>query len=105
MTVIARKSHQSFPEFYTDYLTAHTDRTSRQLHFLGSTLALVFLAVLLLTGNALWLAAAVLPFYGFAWIGHLMFEKNRPASWRQPFYSFAAAWLLYWQLLSGQTSF
>ncbi len=105
MAVIAHKGHATFTEFYTDYLSGHTDRTSRELHFFGSTLAIFFLIALVLTGNVVWLVAAALSFYGFAWIGHLMFEKNRPASWRQPFYSFAAAWLMYWQLLTGQVSF
>lgn len=105
MTVIARKDHSTFAAFYADYLTEHTNRTSRELHFFGSTLAIFFVIALMLTGNMAWLLAAALSFYGFAWIGHLMFEGNRPASWRQPFYSFAAAWLMYWQLLTGQISF
>jgi hypothetical protein len=100
-----QQTHQSFAEFYAHYLTEHTDRTSRQLHFLGSTLALVFLAILALTANAWWLLAALASFYGFAWSGHFLFEKNWPRSFRQPLYSFASAWLMYWQMLTGQVSF
>lgn len=105
MTAIARKDYPTFAAFYADYLTGHTNRTSRELHFFGSTLALFFLIALVLTGNMVWLLAAALSFYGFAWIGHLMFERNAPLSWKRPFYSFAAAWLMYWQLLTGQISF
>ncbi|HTH43843.1 MAG TPA: DUF962 domain-containing protein [Oxalicibacterium sp.] len=98
-------SGQSFAAFYARYLTEHADRHSRQLHFLGSTLALVFMAMFLLTANAWWLLAAVVAFYGFSWSGHFLFEKNWPRSFRQPLYAFASAWLLYWQMLTGQVSF
>ncbi|ABR89344.1 Uncharacterized conserved protein [Janthinobacterium sp. Marseille] len=105
MSVIAQKTYQSFPEFYAAYLTGHSDRRSRQLHFLGSTLAIIFLTALALTGNVWWLLAAILSFYGLAWIGHFGFEKNRPSSLKQPLYSFAGSWLMYWQMLTGQISF
>jgi hypothetical protein len=105
MNVISQKTQQSFAEFYTSYLTDHTDRRSRQLHFFGSTLSIIFLALLALSGNAWWLLAAIASFYGFAWIGHFQFEKNRPRSFKQPVYSFLGAWLMYWQMLTGQISF
>lgn len=105
MSVIAHKTHQSFPEFYAAYLTEHSDRHSRQLHFVGSTLALIFLTLLLLSGNAWWLLAAILSFYGFAWTGHFVFERNRPRSFKQPLYAFFGSWLMYWQMLTGQISF
>jgi len=106
-TLTERTPHEatSFPAFHARYLAEHTDRTSRQLHFIGSTLALVFLILLALSGNAWWLLAAALAFYGFSWSGHFLFEKNWPRSFRQPFYAFASAWLMYWQMLTGQVSF
>jgi len=88
MSVIAQKTYESFPEFYAAYLTGHSDRRSRQLHFLGSTLAIIFLTALVLTANVWWLLAAILSFYGLAWIGHFGFERNRPSSFKQPLYSF-----------------
>lgn len=105
MSVITQKTYLTFSEFYAAYLTGHSDRRSRQLHFLGSTLAIIFLTALVLTGNAWWLLAAILSFYGLAWIGHFGFEKNRPSSLRQPLYSFIGSWLMYWQMLTGQISF
>lgn len=105
MRVITQKTRLSFAEFYACYLTEHANRTSRQLHFFGSTLSIICLTILVLTGNAWWLLAALLSFYGCAWIGHFKFEKNRPRSFKQPFYSFIGAWLMYWQMLTGQISF
>jgi hypothetical protein len=105
MALAARKRHETFAEFYPFYLTEHANRTCRQLHFVGSTLTLVCLAILLLSGNPWWLLAALACGYGFAWIGHFWFEKNRPASFKQPLYSFMGDWVMYWQMLTGQISF
>lgn len=77
----------SFREFYPFYLSEHANRTSRRLHFLGTGLfgstALFGLA------TQRWLLAAVSPIFGyaFAWIGHFFFERNKPATFRHPFYS------------------
>ena len=97
--------HTSFAGFYPYYLTQHADRTCRRTHFIGSTLALASLAMLAMSGNWWWLVAALLCGYGGAWIGHFVFEKNRPASFAQPLYSFRADWVMYWQMLTGKLSF
>lgn len=81
------------------------NRTCRRLHFVGSTLALACLAALLVTGNFLFLLAGLLCGYGLAWIGHFVFEKNRPASFRQPLYSFMGDWAMYWRILTGKIPF
>ena len=83
----AAKKYASFAEFYPFYLSEHSDPICRRLHFAGSTLALVCLVALIVTRNPWWLAAGLLCGYGFAWIGHFAFEKNQPASFRQPLFS------------------
>lgn len=105
MSVITGKRYGTFAEFYPFYLTEHSNRTCHQLHFAGSTLALFSFAALVLTGNWWWLLVGLGCGYGFAWLGHFGFEKNRPASFRQPLYSFMGDWVMYWQMLSGQISF
>jgi len=102
---LQHKKYTNFAEFYPSYLSEHANRTCRQLHFAGSTLALLSLTLMLLTHNLWWLAVALACGYGFAWVGHFRFEKNRPASFRQPLYSFMGDWVMYWQLLTGQLSF
>ena len=97
------KKHDSFAEFYPFYLTEHSDRTARRLHFLGLLLALVCLVMLIATGHWLWLPLVFVCGYSFAWIGHYFFEKNQPASFRQPLYSFMGDWKMFWQMLTGKT--
>jgi hypothetical protein len=105
MSTILEKRYPSFAEFYPAYLSEHSNRVCRELHFAGITLALFSLAALVLTGNPWWLLAGLGCAYGFAWIGHFGFEKNQPASLKQPLYSFVADWVMYWQMLTGQISF
>jgi hypothetical protein len=95
----------SFADFYPFYLNEHRDRTCRRLHFIGSTVALLCLATLLVTGNAWWLLAALVSGYAFAWVGHFAFEKNRPATFRHPFYSLMGDWVMYADILRGKIRF
>jgi hypothetical protein len=60
------KKYTTFREFYPFYLSEHSNRTCRRLHFLGSTLALVCLVLLVATGNPWWLAAGLVAGYGCA---------------------------------------
>jgi hypothetical protein len=47
----------SFAEFYPYYLSEHSDRTCRRLHFVGTSLALALIFTTLLGRNPwLWLA-------------------------------------------------
>ena len=92
----------SFAEFYPFYLTQHADRICRRTHFIGSSLALASLARFVISGNPWWILAALVMGYGGAWIGHFVFEKNRPASFAQPLFSFRADWVMYWQMLTGK---
>ena len=97
--------YSSFAEFYPFYLSEHANRTTRRLHFVGSSLALLCLLALVFTGNAWWLVGAALAGYGFAWFSHLTVEKNRPATFRFPLYSFMGDWVMFWQMLTGRIAF
>ena len=92
----------SFREFYPFYLSEHANRTSRRLHFAGSFGVLALVVVAVLRSDARWLLAALPCGYGFAWIGHFCFEKNRPATFRHPFYSLAGDWVMFKDILTGR---
>ncbi len=95
----------NFRDFYPFYLSEHRNRTCRRLHFIGSVLVLSALAAAILTADARWLIAMPLIGYGFAWIGHFVFEKNRPATFRYPFYSLLGDWVLFKDILTGRIHF
>ena len=69
----------SFEEFWPYYVSQHRNKTCRQLHFVGTSIAMGCLAVSPFYPPAA--LAAPVAGYGFAWIGHFVFEKNKPASW------------------------
>jgi len=96
----------NFRDFYPFYLGEHSDRTCRRLHFAGSTGVLTILVLVLAQVlPPIWLLAMPLCGYGFAWVGHFFFEKNRPATFSYPFYSFAGDWVMWSEILRGKIKF
>lgn len=97
--------YRTWKEFYPFYLTEHRNQTCKILHFIGTTLVIASAAWM--TMNDAWRFWWTIPLfgYGFAWAGHFGFEKNRPASFKQPFFSLISDFAMFWHLLSGQLSF
>ncbi|OLS61632.1 DUF962 domain-containing protein [Pseudomonas putida] len=95
----------SFAQFYPYYLNEHANPACRRLHFVGTTLVIALLAYTI--GSGKWLLLLAVPFagYGFAWIGHFFFEKNRPATFQHPFYSLLGDFVMYRDMLRGKVSF
>ena len=96
------KRYRSFSEFYPFYLSQHQDRTCRILHYIGSSLVvLTFIYILFSQQRGMLLLLPVIG-YGFAWIGHYIFEKNRPATFEYPLYSFMADWVMLFRALTNR---
>jgi len=96
------KRFTSFADFYPFYLREHAQPATRRLHFIGTSLVIGCALAAIVTRNAWWLLAAPLCGYGFAWIGHAAFERNRPATFTHPFYSLAADFAMYRDMLTGR---
>ncbi|MDF2447456.1 MAG: rane protein-like protein [Moraxellaceae bacterium] len=96
------KQFTTFAEFYPFYLNEHANRTCRRLHFAGTSLVIGIAVLALVTGRYELLWFLPLAGYGFAWLGHFVFEKNRPATFRYPFYSLWADFVMYKDLLTGK---
>jgi hypothetical protein len=97
--------YRSFAEFYPFYLSEHRNRTCRRLHFVGSALVLGVVASAIAMRDPLWLLAAPVVGYGFAWVGHFAFEKNRPATFKYPLYSLMGDWVMFRDMLRGRIPF
>jgi len=94
-----------FAAFYPFYLSEHSNRACRRLHFIGTTLALILILHALATLDFWWLLGALLVGYGFAWVGHYFFEKNRPATFKYPLYSLCGDWVMWSEILRGKIRF
>ena len=101
---MTEKTYNSFWEFYPYYLTEHARPINRLLHFVGTALVIACFIGGLVTGNGK--LFFILPFcgYGFAWFGHFILEKNRPATFVYPLYSLGSDFVMFWHTLTGQVT-
>ena len=105
MAEAATERYQSFNAFYPYYIHEHSNRTCRRIHVVGTGLLIVAFVMALVTRNAWWLLAMLVIGYGFAWVGHFFFEKNRPATFRYPLWSLMGDFRLFWETVSGKRRF
>ncbi|KAI9143330.1 hypothetical protein BKA69DRAFT_118279 [Paraphysoderma sedebokerense] len=129
------KIHTTFKSFYPYYLSEHRNKVCRRLHIVGACScfsAVVFNSIFsadLPFLNCLWILSigttnaffivlyalfkrnpkftglAVLQGYFFAWVGHFFFEKNKPATFKYPIYSFLADWVMWYETITGKRKF
>lgn len=95
---------ETYKEFYKFYLKQHSNKTCRLLHVIGTTVVFA-LAITALYHNLpkLWILVPIAG-YGFAWIGHFFFERNKPATFKYPIWSLKSDFKMYFQILSGKIS-
>ncbi len=92
----------SFSEFWPYYLSEHRKPATRVLHGLG-TLAAIGLLVFVIAIGRWWLfPLALAPGYGLAWVAHFVIEKNRPATFTYPLWSFMGDWKMLALMLTGK---
>jgi hypothetical protein len=92
--------YRTLREFYPYYLSEHRDPVCRGLHFVGTGTALLLLVLFLFTARWQLLLAALLAGYGFAWVGHAFFERNRPATFTYPWMSLVSDFHLFFDILT-----
>jgi hypothetical protein len=65
---------------------------------------LAIIAIAVFTNAFIYLWLIPLVGYGFAWVGHFFFEKNKPATFQYPLYSFIGDWVMFKDILVGKIS-
>jgi hypothetical protein len=95
----------SFAQFYPYYLQEHSNDICRRLHYVGSLLVLSIFVYAL--SQQQWHLLWFMPLagYGFAWVGHFVFEKNKPATFKYPLYSLLGDWVMLKDALTGRIRF
>ncbi|KYQ99738.1 hypothetical protein DLAC_03678 [Tieghemostelium lacteum] len=97
--------YTTFEDFYPFYLKEHSNRTNRRLHFVGTTLALLSIVYFFLTKKYHLLFVPLIFGYGFAWVGHFFFQKNKPATFKYPWFSLRGDFRMYQSIWSGKIKF
>ena len=78
---------QSFAEFWPFYVREHSRATTRRIHFVGATLAIIVLIVAVVEQRWLLLLAVPVCGYALAWFSHFVIERNRPATFKYPLWA------------------
>ena len=99
---MAGHKFKSFSEFWPYYLNEHSKGATRLLHCIGSLTAIAFIVLVIAVGKWWWFPLALVPGYGMAWIGHFFVEKNRPATFTHPLWSFMGDWKILALMLTGR---
>lgn len=95
---------KNYTEFYRFYLTEHRSIASRRLHVVGSSIGVYFFSKAIQQRKARYFVYGLVSGYSCAWIGHFVFEKNKPASFKQPIYSFISDWRMLSDVLRSRLS-
>ena len=100
--MISESKFNSFKEFYPFYLSEHSKPLTKLLHAIGSIFVIGLIIFTLFSYK--WKILFFVPFvgYGFAWISHFFIEKNKPATFKFPFYSFIGDWMMLKDIIIGK---
>ena len=100
--MISEPKFNSFKEFYPFYLSEHSKSITKLLHLLGSIGVIIIIFFSFYNNNFKLLYYTPFFGYGFAWTGHFFFEKNKPATFKFPLYSFIGDWVMLIDILRGK---
>ena len=91
----------TFEEFWPYYVREHSKKSTRTIHFVGTT-AVVALLGYAAARRKLW-PLVVAPFagYGPAWFSHFFIEGNTPATFKYPLWSLRADFVMWSKIARG----
>ncbi len=99
---VMNRKFKSYDEFYRFYLGEHSKASTRIFHCVGTLMGMGLLVFAIAQRRWEFILWALLVGYGAAWISHFFIEKNKPASFKQPFYSFISDYRMLFDTLRGK---
>jgi hypothetical protein len=99
---MSEQRFKSFKEFWPYYVTEHSKPATRALHAVGTIGAVACLFACLATRNWILIPLSLVPGYGAAWIAHFLIEKNKPATFKYPLWSFIADYKMVALMIAGK---
>lgn len=92
----------NYDDFWDFYVREHSKPLTRVLHFIGTSLGIVLLVWLIWRGTWYYFPLCFITGYAFAWFAHFVVEKNRPATFQYPLWSFISDYKMMWYMLTGR---
>ena len=96
------REYQTFDEFWPYYLREHSQPATRIWHYVGTSLAILTLVWVVLSGNWPFLPLVFISGYFFAWVSHASIERNKPATFTYPLWSLRADFKMFFWFVSGK---
>lgn len=93
---------QNYTEFWDFYVQEHSLPVTRLLHFIGTSLGILLLVWFIWRGTWYYFPLCLVAGYGFAWVAHFFVEKNKPASFKYPLWSFISDYKMMWYMMTGR---
>jgi len=95
------KRFKTLDEFWPYYVREHSKSLTRQLHFIGNTNLVIWMVVAASKRSLKYTLFGIFSSYVFAWVGHFLIERNRPATFKYPILSALGDMLMYQKMLAG----
>ncbi len=96
------RAPSNYVEFWDFYVQEHSQPLTRVLHFIGTSLGIVLLVWFIARGTWYYFPLCLVSGYGFAWVSHFFVERNKPASWTYPGWSFISDYKMMWYMMTGR---
>jgi hypothetical protein len=93
---------RNYAEFWDFYIHEHRRPLTRFLHFAGTSLGIILLIYFVARGQWYYFPVFFIVGYGFAWFAHFVIEKNKPASFKYPFWSFISDFKMMWYMATAR---
>ncbi|KAI8905828.1 hypothetical protein EDD86DRAFT_61629 [Gorgonomyces haynaldii] len=96
---------KTFSEFYPFYLREHSNIINRRLHIVGTSIGACCVVLSIVKRNPWIPVFGLLQGYAWAWVGHFVFQKNKPATFTHPLWSFMGDWRMWFETVTLQRRF
>lgn len=93
---------KTFKEFWPEYLRLHSKPVTRAVHYAGTLGGIALAATGVIVGAPLLILAAPVFTYGLLFPAHPIFEKNRPATFKNPIMSVGGDFKMLFCFLTGK---
>lgn len=93
---------ENYQEFWDFYIAEHSQSLTRYLHFVGTALGLGLLVWFIRNGTWYYFPLSLAVGYAFSWISHFFVERNKPATFTYPLWSFVSDYRMVLYMLTGK---